>query len=788
LNPTHSETGNRRATGWLSLAVAVVWMLGFSVWFSQFDLPNNHVSRSALWQASPYDVMDLFDPPARADEPPWSWAFLLQRVPFLLIASIIWAGAWGQGSLILRCLPIRLQNGERLFFAGCMGLSSVSLTMLGLGLGGWMSPWALLVLLLGPCLCETLLLSGNLLKPVNSNSSLTTVRKGFLPQWSWLGWCVVIVLVPFVFSTMLGAMSPQTDFDVVEYHLGGPKEWFQQGQIIRLPHNVYTNFPFLTEMLVLCGMVLYGDWQWGALAGQAAIAGFAPVTALGLSAFCRRWFSEKCGWLAALVYLTSPWTYRISIIAYAESGLACYLFAALFAVLLFRERILRPAADGPDQPIAYACLTGLMAGSGMACKYTGAYSVVAPTGLLLLWFAARAKWLPKLRNIAFSACVFAAGVMATAGPWLMKNALETGNPVYPLAVRVFGGIDRDPEINAKWVRGHAAKSYPDWQERLIDLPVKLIDVVSKNDWHSPLMFALAPLSLFWIVPGVRKRKVDSLPDEQSANVGIVWLYVGWQFLTWWVLTHHIDRFYVPMFPAVAVLAGVGACWWLSRPESSASFVQRTVWAGVSGTVIVVSLFYNAELMIRSGISGFNAGRIDLRVASEIAVAPRLKWLNDAYDSGRLPPSTKVLCVGDALMFHAKYPYLYNTVFDHSILERICTDPSNNDHRMRPAEQIHEELKKRDVGLIDVNWAEILRYREPGNYGFTDFVHPDRFEQLQQMAVLGPAMKLPAELTFAPLDDDLRRRLEQWAPSLITTYEGKPAFIKAQIFPVLDRNP
>ena len=40
----------------------------------------------------------------------------------------------------------------------------------------------------------------------------------------------MICLAPFVIALLLGAMSPQTDYDVVEYHLGGPKEWFQRGR------------------------------------------------------------------------------------------------------------------------------------------------------------------------------------------------------------------------------------------------------------------------------------------------------------------------------------------------------------------------------------------------------------------------------------------------------------------------------------------------------------------------------------------------------------------------------
>ncbi len=68
----------------------------------------------------------------------------------------------------------------------------------------------------------------------------------------------------------LGSMTPDVDFDVGTYHFEGPKEYFQNGRITFLPHNVYTNFPFLTEMFALLGMVLHGDWYWGAVAGKCA--------------------------------------------------------------------------------------------------------------------------------------------------------------------------------------------------------------------------------------------------------------------------------------------------------------------------------------------------------------------------------------------------------------------------------------------------------------------------------------------------------------------------------------
>ena len=70
---------------------------------------------------------------------------------------------------------------------------------------------------------------------------------------------------------VLGAMLPTIDFDALEYHLQGPKEYFQAGRIAFLPHNVYTSMPFGVEMLHLLGMEVLGDWWWGGLVGQLLV-------------------------------------------------------------------------------------------------------------------------------------------------------------------------------------------------------------------------------------------------------------------------------------------------------------------------------------------------------------------------------------------------------------------------------------------------------------------------------------------------------------------------------------
>lgn len=750
--------------------LALVWLGLFSAWFYSFGLPNNRpAERWMVWSALPFDLLDLIDPPA-AEPPalPWSWLNLAQRLPYLAVACFIWTAAVGIGRLELRALRLfsLFDRPERLFFSACLGLSTLSLLMLGFGLIGWMSRWPLLIVLLIVMLAELAWVvrtrsprDGRVFdrKQGHTADGATAAPASDPVQSSWFPWIVVGIVTPFVFCMLLGSMSPQTDFDVIEYHLGGPKEWFQQGQITRLPHNVYTSFPFLTEMLVLSGMVLYGDWNWGALAGQATIAGFAPLVAIGLYATARRWFSAPAGWFAALIWLTTPWVYRISIIAYAEGGLACYLFAA-FAIAM---RIVWPqerasqttAGDQPpaaDQPLVLYGVCGFLAGSAMACKYTGLISVIIPVGLVIAGMSVpRSLRAVDPRRLILPGAAFAIGVLIAIGPWLLKNTLETGNPVFPLAYSIFGGEGRDAAMNEQWKRGHSSHyaSLSDW---IWDWPVKLTDVVANNDWHSVLMFAFAPIALL----AVWRRKV-----------WLIWAFVGWQFLTWFLFTHHIDRFYVPMFPVVALLAGCGASWlWTRTPGRWCSLL-----------LIVASIAFNSWIMQEQPITGFNAGRLDLSMAENLVVSPSQRWLNDEFAAGRLPANFKVLCVGEAALFHAKFPYLYNTVFDRSLFEQCFADKSPEESR--------EWLRQRGITHVLVNWPEILRYREPGSYGYTDFAHPDTFAKLQTAGLLGPALPLPDAASFAPANDVKRQQVADWAPSLNVTLGERSAIKAVQVFPV-----
>lgn len=760
----------------ISLA-ALVWLIGFTVVFFLLELPNNRpLHRYEIIPEIPHQLlrlMDVLDPPRDPDTLPSGISFLPQRLPAFGIALLMLFAAHGWGCTLNRVLPSQMNwtTVEGYYFRTVAGLGVMSLVTLGLGLIGLLSTslfWLLTVLPIGlGVIFRGHDVSKNSLSPQNNPGT---------SRGNWLPWVVLACVAPFVVAMAFGAASWQTDFDVNEYHLGGPKEWFLAGQISFLPHNVYTSFPFLTEMLLLQGMVLSGDWNWGSLAGQTLLMLMALLTALGLWCSLRRWCDARSGWWGVLVFLTTPWIYRISIIAYAEGGLATMLFAAFAACLVVSDRTHQ--AEGT--PWRSAVWVGFLAGSAMSCKYTGLVSAVIPLGLwLLVDQLSRCSRLTEsaqrqpVSKVLLLIVAYVGGTGLAVGPWLLKNACETGNPVYPLGYRVFGGRDLDDELAEKWRRGHARPSKHSLVDEVRDFGFRIVDVAMINDWQSPLVFGLASLAIVVATSANRRLRYASI---------LAGLAVGWQFLTWWLFTHHLDRFWVPLIPLAVWLAGVGAT----------AITDHRLRIGMIGIAAACTL-YNF-VFCTSGLGGYNSGLTELNKAQDFTTritGPDVASMNQMVANGTLPKNARVLCVGEAELFPAKFDYLYNTVFDHSLFETWLADAStgtsSGDRDLLPASQIQAVLKEHRVTHIYVNWQEILRYRQ--SYGYTDFVHPRRFAALQSMGILGPSMKFPIAgagyqdaATMQPHD---RKLIETWAPELLQTQGSQTVFVTGQLFPVLE---
>ena len=195
------------------------------------------------------------------------------RAILLVLAAWILGVAGLLGRQILDALRVDrlLSSGEQIVFSLAIGTNLLSLLTLAFGLAGQMHRWwfvGVTLLAIAVSACRWPHWKVNM-----------ALGKGTSDGWGRLA---LWVAVPFTLLILLGGMLPPWHFDVREYHLQVPKEWYLQGSIDFLPHNVYGNMTLGASMHALLGMMLLSGpdaWWWGALVGKTVLAAFAPLTA-----------------------------------------------------------------------------------------------------------------------------------------------------------------------------------------------------------------------------------------------------------------------------------------------------------------------------------------------------------------------------------------------------------------------------------------------------------------------------------------------------------------------------
>ncbi|MEN6365802.1 MAG: glycosyltransferase family 39 protein [Thermoguttaceae bacterium] len=553
---------------------------------------------------------------------------LVDRLPVLAVASavVLWAALLGWLAVGLVRADRFLDRLELWVFSTAVGLSLLSTWTLLLGLLGVLSrTWLFTV----PAAATVFLaMLKKFVRPKNKKSDRVTAFQptnprtdslesvGLSLQFAWLA-------VPFVAMIVLAAMLPPLDFDVREYHLQAPKEFFLHGAIHFLPHNVYANMALGTEMLSLLSMVVAGQWWLGALAGKTVIAVFTVLAAAGLFLAGRRLHSSTAGIVAMLAYVSVPWVVSIASGGLVEGASACYLFLAVYALLLPK--------DGGALGLA-----GYLAGAAVATKYPAALFVVAPLGV---WVACDRR---SIRAVA----VFLLAAALGCGLWFGKNWVQTGNPTYPLLYEVFDGRTWTDAKQRQWNQVHRPHDFS-----AATLAKDVGRVTLTSEWLSPLVVPLAALA--FLAAGRRDRR-------RWAVLG----YFVFVVAVWWLFTHRIDRFWIPAMPLLALLAGLGACWTSQR------------WWRVT-LIVLLLVGLTANFLIASAGRG-NAWFVPLdRLRHESGwIDPWHEYLN-----AHLGPSDgALLLVGDATPFDLTMPVFYNTCFDDCLFERWVRDKTSDEVR------------------------------------------------------------------------------------------------------------
>lgn len=664
---------------------------------------------------------------------------ILDRLP-ILAAALGWLGVATFVGLpfvkkVIRTEPMStwLVN---ISFACLCGLALLSTLTLLVGLAGglkaaWLGACVVLLVFASGCLTRIPLfdpMPGYLPnEPVAENDQRQSIYQrilttGVIAATIWLG-----------IAIMLGACLPPTEFDVVEYHLQAPKEFVQAKHIGFVPHNIYINMPLGAEMHSLAAMTLLprSDLWLGGMIGKAITAAISIVGALLLGGWVAQRMDTFSGWTAAGIWLGTPGITHVAALGLIDGVLATYVLATALAVVQLKDR------RSKDSKIDFASvlLPCLLGGAAAALKYPGLIYATLPCLLGIGYECFRLIRQKRSNQAVRLAMIATLALSVTCVPWYAKNWLLAGNPVYPLAAKIFGGRTLTDEKIAQWQSAHRVPGAP------ADAPLPkqlmgqaqsfgrdILRLTMTSSFVQPAMIIGVACAIIWMVRSSRKRLSrqhastlgDSMRGDSISGLAILAVWSIWILLVWWCATHRIDRFWLPITGLWSALAAWGL--WQARQRSLA----------LAQTMLVPGLFY-AVLVCSSPVVADNrffvslaALREDLGANPDSPLLPPIQvWINQHLKAHE----TRVLMIGEARVFPYEVDVVYSTCFDSNPGEAWLAD--------KDAEQQRTALNAAGITHLLINWTEIQRYRSPGNYGFSSWPQPSHIEQLVADKILKP---------------------------------------------------
>lgn len=555
-----------------------------------------------------------------------------------------------------------------------------------------------------------------------------------------------VVLAGFLIASAIGislagaTLPPGTlgnltmdSYDVLEYHLQLPREFYHIGRITTLRHNVYSHYPLGVEMLYLLAFSLRSGAYEGVYLAKMISLMFSVIAIAGILGGGSSKGKIHSLSAAALV-ATAPWGIYLSGIAMVESAQLCYLALAL----MWLKRWL-------DEP-SWSCslVIGILLGLACSVKYLSVGFIAGPV-LLVMLVAVMVRHGRGILRVLTSAAM----CLLVFSPWVVRNLASTGNPVFPLAMGLFGRGYFSEQLEDRWQNGHAPgyhqpvpppEDYTPPKQKLSRIDRLIAWSVNKKPYHTNPPTGLATI----VIAAVVVLLMIIRPMKVARWYWAVFAVLLMELLIWMMFTHEMPaRFIaVSIIPFSILAAGIGEfaegiIRWKKKIAVRLMFRVLSLVAGRKATTItrflkvVRVLAFCVLLLVASGnlVSGWWYHLKEMKLlglGKGGAIAPagipaKVIAQNVPYykSVNELPPGSRVMLVGEARAFYFPENAVYATVFNEHPLETIL--------RRADSGNLIARVKARGITHVFIAWAEIERLAH--SYGWPREIAPPRLREL-----------------------------------------------------------
>ena len=398
---------------------------------------------------------------------------------------------------------------------------------------------------------------------------------GLFQVLPWLA--IVWAVVTWVRLLRLVLRRPVLDWDGLYYHVPAIHDWVVRGHVSfvdTIPDVPTVNYPMGVELTSFLAHYLTGSsalvdggnlWYWplGALA----------LTLIAAKLGARRVWAASAG---ALLFGSSVFVSQ-SASAYIDPGFACTVMASIAAALVF----VFPAERGRlREGVLFGLAAGLMLGSkGFGLPFAAVLIAGTAVAFFVIHRSAGLRGFPA-RFGPVLVCLVAVG-----GYWYIRNAVEIGNPVYPIEVSfgekvIFPGWDAaaiDEYSVPPWLQEYPgwARPFVAWTQR--DAPIHGYGWTAGGLGYLWIAGALPAFFYLLILTLIGRGKKRSAPLALLAllTAGLFGMTTSawWARLTLWLLALGL--------PSLAAVLSDAASRWRVRPGHLATLFLGAAVIGVA---------------------------------------------------------------------------------------------------------------------------------------------------------------------------------------------------------------
>ena len=230
------------------------------------------------------------------------------------------------------------------------------------------------------------------------------------------------VIFLFILLEIVLALTPPVARDVLIHHLAVPKLWLIHGGFYEIPWAGFSYYPMNLSLLYLVPLYFGND-----IIPNLIHLSFGVGTAGLLYVYLNRKSGQLAGLLGALIFISLPTILRTATTAYVDVGLVFFTTLSVLAYVYWR--------DAEYKSHGWLLVSAIAMGLALGTKYSALPAWFFLTLAVVFIYAKETgrQW-PALR---FGLIFFFVSLVVFS-PWLVKNAMLTGNPLYPLFKSVFG--------------------------------------------------------------------------------------------------------------------------------------------------------------------------------------------------------------------------------------------------------------------------------------------------------------------------------------------------------------